>query len=193
MDLVVRMHARLRETARPYRILFVPDPVCWTEVPADLAVLAGQRRRWQNGLCELLWRSRRMMLNLRYGRVGLVSFPYQVFVELLGPTVELLGILVIAVSAALGLLGSSALMYLLLVGYLAGTSISVAAVLLEELTYRRYSSLAELARLLGYAFLDFFPYRQFLLVCRVWGMLDYFRRRRDWGAQRRAGFSPETV
>ena len=190
MDLVVRMHRRLCETGRPYRILFVPDPVCWTEVPADLAVLARQRRRWQKGLLDVLWRNRRMMFNPRYGRAGLVSFPYQVFVELLGPIVELVGIFCIVASAALGLLGQASLLYLLLVGYLAGTSISVAAVLLEELTYRRYASLWELLRLLGYAFLDFFPYRQFLLVCRVWGMLDYLRRPREWGAQRRVGFSP---
>ena len=59
------------------------------------------------------------------------------------------------------------------------------------MTYRRYASIGELLRLLGYAFLDFFPYRQFLLVCRVWGMLDYLRRPRAWGVQRRVGFSPE--
>ena len=75
-------------------------------------------------------------------------------------------------------------------GYLAGTSISVAAVLLEELTFRRYASLGELLRLLAYAFLDFFPYRQYLLVCRVLGMVDYVRRLQTWGAPRRRGFSP---
>jgi cellulose synthase/poly-beta-1,6-N-acetylglucosamine synthase-like glycosyltransferase len=190
MDLVVRMHRRLRETRRPYRILFVPDPVCWTEAPSDLTTLARQRRRWQKGLLDVLWRNRRMMLNPRYGLPGLVAFPYQVFVELLGPVVELVGIAAIVASAALGILGSSALLYLLLVGYLAGTCISVAAVLLEELTFRRYGSLRELLRLLAYAFFDFFPYRQFLLVCRVLGMVDYVRRPQAWGAQRRTGFSP---
>jgi len=190
MDLVVRMHRQLRETRRPYRILFVPDPVCWTEAPSDLLTLARQRRRWQKGLFDVLWRNRRMMLNARYGLPGLVAFPYQVFVELLGPVVELVGIAAIVASAALGILGSSALLYLLLVGYLAGTCISVAAVLLEELTFRRYGSLRELLRLLAYAFFDFFPYRQFLLVCRVLGMVDYVRRPQAWGAQRRTGFSP---
>jgi cellulose synthase/poly-beta-1,6-N-acetylglucosamine synthase-like glycosyltransferase len=190
MDLVVRMHRCLRETRRPYRILFVPDPVCWTEAPSDLATLARQRRRWQKGLLDVLWRNRRMMLNPRYGLPGLLAFPYQVFVELLGPVVELVGIAAIITSAALGIFGSSALLYLLLVGYLAGTCISVAAVLLEELTFRRYGSLRELLRLLAYACFDFFPYRQFLLVCRILGMADYLRRPHTWGAQRRRGFSP---
>ena len=148
------------------------------------------RRSSQKGLLDVLWRNRRMMLNPRYGLPGLLAFPYQVFVELFGPVVELVGIVAIAASAALGILGSSALLYMLLVGYLAGTSISVAAVLLEELTFRRYASLGELLRLLAYAFFDFFPYRQFLLVCRVLGMVDYLRRPKTWGAQRRTGFSP---
>jgi len=70
MDLVVRMHRRLCETGRPYRILFVPDPVCWTEVPADLAVLARQRRRWQKGLLDVLWSNRQMMLNHATGALA---------------------------------------------------------------------------------------------------------------------------
>jgi hypothetical protein len=58
------------------------------------------------------------------------------------------------------------------------------------LTYRRYASLSELARLMLYAFLDFFPCRQFLLLCRIWGMVDYLRSPKEWGTQRRLGFSP---
>jgi len=193
MDLVVRMHRHLREAGQPYRILFVPDPVCWTEVPSDFRTLARQRVRWQKGLMDVLWRHRRMLFNPRYGRPGLIGFPYQVMVELLGPVIELVGMASILASAFVGLLSREAVLYLLLFGYLAGTIISVAAVLLEELTYRRYASLRELLRLLAYSFLDFFPYRQFLIVCRIWGLVDYFRRPHSWGAQRRKGFAPQTV
>ena len=138
----------------------------------------------------MLWRNRRMMLNPRYGRVGLIGFPYQVAVELLGPVVELVGIASILASSMLGIFGWGSLLYLLLFGYLAGTIISVAAVLLEELTYRRYNSLQELLRLLAYAFLDFFPYRQFLVTCRIWGMVEYLRHPHSWGVQRRVGLAP---
>jgi cellulose synthase/poly-beta-1,6-N-acetylglucosamine synthase-like glycosyltransferase len=193
MDLVVRMHRYLCEQGRRYRILFVPDPVCWTQVPGDLRTLARQRRRWQKGLLDVLWRNRRMFLNPRYGLAGLVAFPYQVAVELLGPVVEVLGIFCILASTLFGLFSTGPLLYLLLFGYLAGTIISVAAVLLEELTYRRYNSVRELLRLLGYAFLDFFPYRQFLIACRIWGIVEYFMRPHAWGRQRRMGFAPRTA
>ena len=33
-ELTIRIHRHLRERGEPYRIGFVSDPVCWTEVPA---------------------------------------------------------------------------------------------------------------------------------------------------------------
>ena len=46
-DLVARMHKHLREKKSDYHIHFVPDPMCWTEVPSDLKSLGRQRARWQ--------------------------------------------------------------------------------------------------------------------------------------------------
>jgi cellulose synthase/poly-beta-1,6-N-acetylglucosamine synthase-like glycosyltransferase len=39
MELVVRMHRHCLENDIPYRVEFVPDPVCWTEAPETLKVL----------------------------------------------------------------------------------------------------------------------------------------------------------
>jgi len=41
MELVVRLHRLLSEEGRPYRIVFAPQPVCWTEAPENLATSAG--------------------------------------------------------------------------------------------------------------------------------------------------------
>ncbi len=190
MDLVVRLHRRLRRQAqRPYRVLFIPDPVCWTEVPADLRSLARQRKRWQKGLLQVLWTHRRMMLNPRYGFLGLVAFPYQVVVELLGPAVELAGWVAMLLSACLGVLTRSTFLYFVTLAYLVGTLISMGSVVMEELTYRRYQKLSELLRLWRLCALEFFPYRQFLVFWRVVGMLELLRGQRTWGTQRRQGFA----
>src|ERR1700730_11226608 len=42
-DLVARLHRHLLEKAADYRIEFVPDPVCWTEVPCHLVYFAWLR------------------------------------------------------------------------------------------------------------------------------------------------------
>jgi cellulose synthase/poly-beta-1,6-N-acetylglucosamine synthase-like glycosyltransferase len=46
MELVVRLHRACRRARRPYRIVYLPDPVCWTEAPESLRILRRQRRRW---------------------------------------------------------------------------------------------------------------------------------------------------
>lgn len=52
MELVVRLHHIWLRKRRPYRIVFVPDPVCWTQVPERLKILGAQRNRWQRGAVE---------------------------------------------------------------------------------------------------------------------------------------------
>ena len=33
MELVVRMRRYMKKNKRPYHVAYVPDPLCWTEVP----------------------------------------------------------------------------------------------------------------------------------------------------------------
>jgi cellulose synthase/poly-beta-1,6-N-acetylglucosamine synthase-like glycosyltransferase len=69
-ELVVRLHRYLREQGRDYRIVFVGEPISWSEAPVTPGVLGRQRRRWHRGLSEILIKHRRMVGNPRYGRVG---------------------------------------------------------------------------------------------------------------------------
>ena len=113
-----------------------------------------------------------MMLNPRYGFIGLVAFPYHVVVELLGAPVELLGWIAILTAALLGVLTWNTFIYFMILAYLVGTLISIGSVVMEEITYRRYQKLSDLARLLLLCTLEFFPYRQLLVFWRVVGMLE---------------------
>src|SRR5439155_14041049 len=110
MELTVRLHRYCRDHAIPYKITFVTDPVAWTECPESIRDLGRQRERWQRGLTEVLIRHRKMLLNPRYGRIGLLAFPNYFFLEMLGPIIELGGYLAFAVVLALGL---ASLAYLL--------------------------------------------------------------------------------
>jgi cellulose synthase/poly-beta-1,6-N-acetylglucosamine synthase-like glycosyltransferase len=106
-ELTLRLHRHLRERGEPYRIAFVSDPVCWTEVPEQLATLGRQRRRWQRGLWEGLRRHQPMLLNRRYGAVGLVAMPYFALFEFLSPVFSLGGILITIVLWLLGVLSAT--------------------------------------------------------------------------------------
>lgn len=91
MELVVRMHRILRQRGQPYRMEFVPEPVCWTEAPEDLATLRNQRIRWQHGLCESLTSNWGLMFSSRGGAPGWLAFPFMVLFEWLGPLIEVAG------------------------------------------------------------------------------------------------------
>jgi cellulose synthase/poly-beta-1,6-N-acetylglucosamine synthase-like glycosyltransferase len=186
-ELVVRLHHYLRERDEPYRISFVPDPVCWTEAPEDFRTLGRQRRRWQRGLAETLWRHRSVAFRPHYGALGLVAVPYFLFFELLGPLIELLGYVVIPAAAGFGLLSIEFFLAFLVVGLLLGVLLSISALAIEEFSFRRHPSGREATRLLFFAAVDSFGYRQLLAVFRLQGLGDFLLRRRGWGEMRRRG------
>jgi cellulose synthase/poly-beta-1,6-N-acetylglucosamine synthase-like glycosyltransferase len=189
MELVTRLHRYCREQRRPYRIVFLADPVCWTEVPESMRVLAAQRNRWHRGTLEVLQRHRIMAGNPRYGRVGLLAAPYYAIFEALGPIIEGVGYVVTVAAACFGLIDwrIAELMFLTAVVY--GVLISVGAVLLEDVFFRRYRRLGDLLQLLGYAVLENFGYRQITTLWRVQGWVDYLRNKREWLSAPRKGFA----
>lgn len=192
-DLVARMHRHLLEHQQPYRVQFVPDPVCWTEVPSDARSLGRQRARWQKGLLDVLWPNRDMLFRPRYGRIGFVALPYLWIFELLAPVVELGGMVTIALAACLGVLSRQFFLQFLLFGYAFATVISIGSVLQEEITYKRYNDWKDVARLVSYCFLEHFPYRQMHMIWRLQGLWQYLRGDMAWRPMKRQGINPSTT
>ena len=93
LDVIVKLHKHMRDHGREYRVGFVPDPVCWTEAPESLEILARQRMRWQKGAMEVFWRYRNMLFNPRYGRIGMIGYAQLLIFDILGPIAEALGFL----------------------------------------------------------------------------------------------------
>ncbi len=191
MELVVRMHRELRAAGRDYKIAFVPDPVSWTEAPHSLSILGRQRKRWQRGLADTLWRHRGVMFDRNQGVLRWLAFPYFMIFEFLGPLVELFGYLVIPIAWAIGALSVDFMLGFMLVAVVWGVLLSVSAVALEELTFRRYPLRREVLRLTFYALIDNFGYRQLTNLWRIQGLWQFARGRKDWGAMPRQGFAAQ--
>jgi cellulose synthase/poly-beta-1,6-N-acetylglucosamine synthase-like glycosyltransferase len=193
IDLVVRLHRYLLEKGQPYRIQFVPDPVCWTEAPFDLRSLGRQRARWQKGLLDTLRPNIDMLFRSPYGRVGALALPYLWIYELLAPILELGGIVTIVVAAVLGDLSREFFIQFMIFGYAFATMISIGAVLQEELTYKRYNDWQDVARLVTYCFFEHFPYRQLHMVWRLQGLWQYMRGDMAWKPLKRKGLETTTA
>ncbi|MEX1010997.1 MAG: glycosyltransferase [Balneolaceae bacterium] len=187
MELVVRMHRFYRENEIPYRIRFMPEPVCWTEVPDDWTTLSRQRNRWQRGLADTLMRHRVMLFRPRYGRLGFLAMPFFLFVELLSPIIELFGYIIFTVSLLLGAINFTFFMLYFIACVFLGVIMSVIAVLLEEMTMRRYDRMKDVLVLVIHAFLENFGYRQLHAWWRFKGLIDYMKGRKEWGDMARSG------
>lgn len=181
MELVVRLRRAGLERRGASRVVFVPEPVAWTEAPESLRVLGRQRDRWQRGLVDVLWRHRRLVFNPHYGTVGLVVTPYFVLVELLGPVIEALGVLGLAVGVGLHLVALRFALLFFLIVYGWGLLFSIGALLLDELTNRRYEGLVDRLLLVCWALIEPLGYRQLSVVWQLRGMVRAARRRSDWG------------
>ena len=189
MELITRIHRVMRERKEPYRIVFVPDPVCWTEAPESFKILGRQRNRWHRGLLETILRHRTMFLNPAYGVVGMAALPYYVVVELFGPIIEVVGYLALAVMYVFGVLNLKMAVLFFIVALFYGVMFSVGAVLLEEISFQRYPRPRDLAILLAMGVIENFGYRQLTIWWRIKGMWDYFvRGMRSWGVMQRKGF-----
>ncbi|MGO8815118.1 MAG: glycosyltransferase family 2 protein [Terriglobia bacterium] len=191
MDLIVQLCQWAADNNRKIRTSFTSDPVCWTECPSTLAVLANQRRRWQLGLCQTLWKHSAMLFRRKYGIVGMLSFPFHSYVEGVGAVVEFLGYALVPAFIYLGMIPTRLLLVFILLGFVYGGFLSVGAVLLEELTYRRYPGFRDLVTLLIFGLLENLGYRQLVLFYRFQGVMKFLFGSRRWEKVTHVGATAE--
>jgi cellulose synthase/poly-beta-1,6-N-acetylglucosamine synthase-like glycosyltransferase len=188
MELVVKLHRRMRELKRPYRISYVPEPVCWTEAPETLRILGNQRARWQRGSLETFFKHRDMFLRPRFGRVGWIGFGQVFVVDVLGPLIEVAGYVLIPVMWLLGLIAFDYVLAFVAVVFAFGVFVSVASLVLDEVQLRRLPRASDLAILTLVAVAENFGYRQLNNLWRIRGWWQFLRKRQGWGEMTRKGF-----
>jgi cellulose synthase/poly-beta-1,6-N-acetylglucosamine synthase-like glycosyltransferase len=170
MELIVRLHRRMKESRRPYRITFVPDPVSWTDAPETLKGLKSQRVRWQHGLGESLFLNRSLIFNPRGGAISWLSIPFYLVFELFGPIVEVAGYFVMVAAALLGWISVPAALLFLGLAIALGVLLSTSAIMLEELSFHMYPRTRDVLRLYWVAILENFGYRQLTAIWRLQGL-----------------------
>ena len=187
MELTLKMHEYFRKNKLAYNIAFTSDAVCWTQVPDTFKGLKSQRIRWHRGLTDSLMQHKRMLFNPKYGTVGMLSMPYFFFVEMLGPVIEMVGYVMMLILIVTGAL-SRFFVFVFLLAFLYGILFSLSAILFEEFSYKRYSGMKEITKLVIYSFLEQFIYRQLTVFWRVISFFNYKKGSRQWGTIKRNSF-----
>lgn len=188
MELLLRMISYKVHEKENYEVKFLPDPTCWTEAPSDFKTLGNQRSRWQQGLCESLWYHKRLFFSKRNFTVGYIALPYQLLFEIISGPLEIIGFFIALISLWLNLLPPHIVILFLMVSIVYGLLLSLGAILIEQLTFKKYSGLGDTVKLLIGALLEQFGYRQIHLFWRIRGIIRWLRGKSHWGKMKRSGF-----
>lgn len=186
MELIVRMQHFYRQHDLPYSISMASDAVCWTQLPSSLKDLKTQRIRWHRGLIQALSAHRSMLLNPKYGTVGMLSFPHQYFIEMLGPMIEMIGYIIFCILLWYMRIGYMAI-FIFLLAYLYGVFQSLFAIIFERLTYNIYTTKKNTLILLTMCFLEPLFYRPITVWWRIQAFL-LAKKNDQWGEIKRTKF-----
>ncbi len=188
MELIVRMHRVLKEKRRPYRIVYVPEPVCWTEAPEDMRTLKNQRVRWQRGLCESLWLNRGLPLSWPPSAASALAFPYFVLFEWATPMVEMFGYVYLAYLLIFQGVNVGSILLLLICALCFGVALSSLSILLEEMSFHVYPRRRHILMLFLVGLVENIGYRQINVWWRLLGTWQWLRGKQGgWGAMQRKG------
>ncbi|UUZ83640.1 glycosyltransferase family 2 protein [Paenibacillus sp. P26] len=193
MNIVIKLHKYMLERNLPYKIIFCPDAVCWTQAPDTLRVLGSQRRRWIRGSLWNVSRFRAMLFIPKYKVIGWLALPYTIVYEILSPYIRLSGLAALVGYVLLDMTQSPVLLIFLLVNLLIGMVFTCGSALIEQFAFRRPLQTSDLLRIIGLSVVMAVGYDQINAWWKLRGQWDYLRRNNAWGNMVRRGWQDGTA
>jgi len=191
MEIVVRIRRYMVEQKQPYKVIYIPDPLVWTEVPSTSKTLGRQRNRWTRGTLETLITHRKLFLNPKYGKFGMLGYSYWFIFEWMAPILEFLGYIYFTFLLVTNSINWPFFLLLLTFVYTFAVMLSTWAVLFEEKTFHKYKTRKEVLYLLATALLEPLFYHPRTVWWAIRGNIDYLRGIRKWGQIEREGFGKD--
>lgn len=198
MEIIVRLWRYFYDKKIEARAVFLPHPVCWTEVPDNPSFLKKQRNRWHRGLAETLQIHKAMMFEPKYKAIGLFSFPYYYFFELYAPLIKIFTFFFIVLEIALGNINSAWMLLTIIFATTVSALItSVSTVYIEQWTRKkklvsfdalRYKTGKDWLTLIFMNVLGDFVYSPFRVYAQLCGLKDFLMKKKEWYKFNRKGF-----
>ena len=181
MELVVKLHVYCRENHRPYRIRYVTDAICWTQVPEKLRDLCRQRRRWHIGLFQCMMKYKNILGNLKYGAVGFISYLYFLIYELFSPNIELLGLLTTLLAFAVDLINVPfmILFFGIYVVYTAILSLTAFFARIHTIDLKLFFT--DVLKAIGLCVIEVSCLRFIMAWVRMTALIGYKKKKNQWG------------
>ncbi|WP_348823086.1 sulfatase-like hydrolase/transferase [Flavobacterium aestuarii] len=193
MELVTRMRKYMYDNKLPFSIQYIPESLCWTEVPATKEVFIRQRMRWARGLVQTLYLHKSVFFNPKYQKTGFLIFPYFFFFEFLIPILEVIGVAVLILSFIFLHEDYVNFLYLTLTVYLFYIILTFISILLDDVIYKNYANAKEIVILVLMAIIEPFCYHPINVYASLKGYYNFFSlKEQSWGNMQRQGFKTQS-
>lgn len=176
-EIVTKIHHWMRKHKYPNCLLHTPNAFSWTEVPSTLKKFWRQRNLWQRGMWKGALLHAEMLFNLRYGVVGLISFPAYVLFEIIGPLVEFISYSLVVVCFFLHIFTPYYFAWYFLLAWSYITLLSLVMILLNQITFKQYNHFSDSIRVVWLVFAELLGFRQFRAVCCFAATVHYIWNR----------------
>lgn len=180
MELTMRLHAFCKSQHRDYKIAYVPEAKCLTQVPFRYRDFFQQRRRWQIGMIQSMSRHGYMLANHHYGWAGILAGSVFLLYEMFAPFLEILGGCTLITAFLYGILDVFAvamimLCYFVLMLVMENLLIAFLKVYeVEPLSLKKQLSLAAISGV------EFFTFHIINSVIKITAMLTYRKHGKTW-------------
>lgn len=166
-----------------------PEPLAWTQAPTDYHSLAAQRLRWRRGLIQTIIKFRVFFLNPKFGRIGLIQYPFLVLFIILEPFVEVYSVFVTIYSYFSGLLSLAEIMILISLSLILVILLNTSSLSIEENYFSRNKSWRNRINIFFYSLFEIVFYHQFIVLVTIYATLTSISSKRNWGYMKRKKFS----
>lgn len=171
IEVTLRMHRYMKEHKRNYTIKFTPEPICWVNVPTELNSRGEQIKQHYKDIITAFSKHRKMFFNPFYGTVGVLGMPY-LLIGIIAPFIEFFSYITIITCYIIGIISLHFFILFVTLVFLYSMFISIFAIFLEELFFRRYPKVENIFRLMCYSVNETFGYRQFTAYWKVKAALE---------------------
>ena len=189
MDIDCKVWRMIDNNNFNFKIRYIPEVFCWSEVPEDLKNFKSQRDRWSRGLTETMWKNKDLFMNPKYGKLGLFAYPYYLLFEWLTPFIEIFGFAFIISSVITGAMNYYVFGYLFMLYWTSGILLNSLTIYAEKLTKGHYKNLKSLNKLMIVVFIEPLFYHWMNSAFYVYGNLRLLFGVRGWGKMDRKGLS----
>lgn len=170
-DITMRLHRHMIKKKQDYKIHFVPEAVCWTEVPDSLQELKKQRIRWHQGALEVFFDNKDMLFNPKYKKIGMLLLPIALLFDIFSPIAEIFSYIIVPILAISGLLNKEFFFLFIALLFFLNFFISVISLLLESIAIDSIRSPDVILKLALCAFIETFYYK---IVNNFWKIIGWY-------------------